>query len=566
MRRFIIILIFTHFSVVQFGQIIADHTVVDKYDQIPQEWIDSVKNMFVFMGGMSHALGYHHGLELLELLDPRFQVLTYSTVPMPDPSDQYLRFGRPYMVGIAEFYTSQTAIDRFKDVFLQYGGPDNPFNVVAFGWSYQATWTNPPGGTIDPVYNVHWAGSSEGGLDGNKIWGLDSGDSILTGNRVCMDTYLDAMEQYIQYCKDNNYPTTMLFTNGVVDGNEGTEKAFQRELKNQHIRNYIQGKEGYYFFDYADILVYNDAGEHYTSNWNDNGNIRSHDQIHPDNMMDYDAAFNIIPPETDVEEDHIGEVGALRLGKAMWWMLARIAGWDGNIAGSDTEAPSVPSGLTSGSVTSTSVSISWNASTDNTGVTEYRVYRGGSILGTTTQTNYTDNSVSPCGDYSYSISAMDAAGNESAQSTPLALNNCPSDLTPTLIVTPNISHGVTSFSIIVKITELDLVNTNGNIVVNIPKDAKWDLDGGYDPDLTVLDTRPLNNSNWSYSSDATNHIFTSSVSINGGGFSTFGFRIIFNPDTSRGLYTITSQLVYPGGSESRVSNNSDSEKLDYFSE
>ena len=330
MRKLFIILLMFMVPINQQGQIIADHTVVDLYDDIPQQWIDSVKNMFVFMGGMSHALGYHHGLELLEILDPRFQVETYSTVPMPEPTDHNLRFGRPYMVGIAEFYTSQEQIDRFKSVFLQYGGPENPFDVVAFGWSYQATWTNPPGGTPDPVYNVHWAGSSEGGPDGNKIWGLDKEDSILTGNRICMDTYLDAMEQYIQYCKENNYPTTMLFTNGVVDGNEGTEKGFQRELKNQHIREYINGKEGYYFFDYADILVYNDEGEHYTATWNDNGNMRIHDQVHPDNMLDYDEAFNIIPSEPDTEEDHIGEVGALRLGKAMWWMLARIAGWDGS--------------------------------------------------------------------------------------------------------------------------------------------------------------------------------------------------------------------------------------------
>jgi hypothetical protein len=38
--------------------------------------------------------------------------------------------------------------------------------------------------------------------------------------------------------------------------------------------------------------------------------------IHPDNLG-------------GTEVGHIGTVGALRLGKAMWWMLARIAGWDG---------------------------------------------------------------------------------------------------------------------------------------------------------------------------------------------------------------------------------------------
>jgi len=57
-------------------------------------------------------------------------------------------------------------------------------------------------------------------------------------------------------------------------------------------------------------------------------------QIHPDNQKDYDESFNEIA-FTDADEDHIGEVGALRLAKAMWWMLARMAGWE-------PEATSVP--------------------------------------------------------------------------------------------------------------------------------------------------------------------------------------------------------------------------------
>ena len=65
-------------------------------------------------------------------------------------------------------------------------------------------------------------------------------------------------------------------------------------------------------------------------NWDDDGEIRPHAHIHPDNMMDYDNSWNIIP-SSDSDGDHIGEVGALRLAKAMWWLLARIAGWDGNI-------------------------------------------------------------------------------------------------------------------------------------------------------------------------------------------------------------------------------------------
>ena len=58
----------------------------------------------------------------------------------------------------------------------------------------------------------------------------------------------------------------------------------------------------------------------------------------------------------------------------------------------DTTAPSVPTGLTAGTTTTTSVPLSWTASTDNTGgsgVAGYEVYRGTTLVGTTTSTSYT---------------------------------------------------------------------------------------------------------------------------------------------------------------------------------
>jgi chitodextrinase len=72
-------------------------------------------------------------------------------------------------------------------------------------------------------------------------------------------------------------------------------------------------------------------------------------------------------------------------------------------------------------VTATSVSLSWNASSDNVGVTGYTVYRNGTPLGTTgsTATTYTDAAVAPSTSYSYTVDAFDAAGNHSAQSSPL---------------------------------------------------------------------------------------------------------------------------------------------------
>ena len=89
--------------------------------------------------------------------------------------------------------------------------------------------------------------------------------------------------------------------------------------------------------------------------------------------------------------------------------------------GGDTQPPTVPTGLTATSVTSSAVSLSWNASTDNVGVAGYTVYRNGSALATTgsSTTTYTDSAVSPSTAYTYTVDAFDNAGNHSAQSSPV---------------------------------------------------------------------------------------------------------------------------------------------------
>ncbi|MBF8191258.1 fibronectin type III domain-containing protein [Nonomuraea sp. K274] len=84
--------------------------------------------------------------------------------------------------------------------------------------------------------------------------------------------------------------------------------------------------------------------------------------------------------------------------------------------GTDTTAPSVPGNVRSTGVTNTSVSLAWNASTDNVAVTGYEIYRGTTLVTTVTGTTHTDTGLNASTAYTYTVRARDAAGNRSAAS------------------------------------------------------------------------------------------------------------------------------------------------------
>ena len=86
----------------------------------------------------------------------------------------------------------------------------------------------------------------------------------------------------------------------------------------------------------------------------------------------------------------------------------------------DTTAPTIPTGLSAAPISSTQINLSWTASTDNVGVTGYKVYRGGALVGSPTTTSYSDTGLTASTSYSYTLAACDAANNCSAQSNPVS--------------------------------------------------------------------------------------------------------------------------------------------------
>ena len=310
------------------SQIIANHTIVADFDKIPPYYLAEVKKMMVFFPGESHSQAYREGMTLLQSKYPNYacNVATGEVY-----TNQNVRVNHGGSTGEAEWFTWNAypegsrppASNTIKNLITEYHNHGHPIHVIGFGWCWdlfarrsrlRLYWDRLTGRVSinpDPVYGVRWHGASAGGPDGNREWGLDASDYAETANSVSTDTYLSASEDYIAYCKANGYITNVVFTTGPADSFTG-EAGYQGYLKYQYIRNYVTADSARILFDYNDILCYDDDGIITTTTWKGH----TYPIITQTNLGDGSLA-------------HIGPQGAIRLAKAQWWMLAKIAGWDG---------------------------------------------------------------------------------------------------------------------------------------------------------------------------------------------------------------------------------------------
>jgi hypothetical protein len=95
----------------------------------------------------------------------------------------------------------------------------------------------------------------------------------------------------------------------------------------------------------------------------------------------------------------------------------------------DTTTPTAPANLTAALAGSTA-NLSWAASTDNVGVTSYRITRNGVVVTTVLNTFYNDTN-RPVGTYNYTVAAIDGAGNVSAESNSSSVTVQPPPATDT---------------------------------------------------------------------------------------------------------------------------------------
>lgn len=108
----------------------------------------------------------------------------------------------------------------------------------------------------------------------------------------------------------------------------------------------------------------------------------------------------------------------------------------------DSTAPSVPTGVAlGGSATSTSIPLTWTASTDAVGVAGYRVYSGATKVADVSSTSTTVTGLSASTAYALTVTAYDAAGNESAKSPVVNVTTAAASTTPPPTATNVVTDG-----------------------------------------------------------------------------------------------------------------------------
>ena len=148
----------------------------------------------------------------------------------------------------------------------------------------------------------------------------------------------------------------------------------------------------------------------------------------------------ITVPDGDILEDRvvsaIGSYSATAPLESAQWIMQMVALRAAG-GGTDTTAPTAPSNLAATAASSSQINLSWTASTDNVGVSNYLIERcagtgctGFAQIATSTATTFSNTGLTASTSYSYRVRATDAAGNLSGYSNIATMNTQGADVTP----------------------------------------------------------------------------------------------------------------------------------------
>ena len=259
--------------------------------------------------------------------------------------------------------------------------------------------------------------------------------------------------------------------------------------------------------------------------------------------------------------------------------------------GADSQAPTTPTGLASSSITSSGFVVTWNASTDNIGVTGYKLYLNGTFQSNYSGTTATLSGLTQATVYSVKIAAYDGAGNLSAQSTALSVTTSSSTDTqaptvPTGLASSNITSsgfiitwtastdnvGVTGYNLYLNATYQGFYSSNTATVPGLSAGTTYsvtvsakDAAGNFSAQSSALSVTTSGgastlektaylNFGWQYSTTVSNYnnFYTTSFPVASG--TTYSSLILNDGSTSGGWGFTTTSSISGGGNSGSCSS------------
>jgi chitodextrinase len=162
------------------------------------------------------------------------------------------------------------------------------------------------------------------------------------------------------------------------------------------------------------------------------------------------------------------------------------------LVSADTQPPTAPTNLTATAAGTSQINLAWRASRDNVGVAGYHVFRDGGAtpIATLTGTSFSDTGLAAGSTHTYTVAAVDAAGNQSAQSSPPASATTltpPATPTPTALPTASATPAATATPILTVGVPRGIIPHGALVLLRVR--ARPDADAIITLRLTRRDTR-----------------------------------------------------------------------------